>query len=226
MFGWNRKEGERKNNKGNKGGLDYTKGILVCVAIVIGLGVYVTEGVIDAKRYKDEKQEKELNLEKEEKSRQPQMSASMGGDIMEGETKYQKIYLKNTNQDITIESGGFGIECLVRGQSENLTINCCLDNVIYQQGVTYLKELEGGILLIREDYQEFAEMAEEGLKSLGVNLEVEVDFKLYLFIYYDFTCDGKNYEGYYKVEIKGERCGAVEEVDDLENFFDAYVIEV
>lgn len=150
----------------------------------------------------------------------------MGNVVMRGEEKYQEIYLMNVNQNITIESGCLAANYCVMGQNGETIMFFYLKNAIYQPAAPNLEELDGSILLIRKDYLKFPQTIEEDLKNQSIDLEEGMVFQPYLFIFYEFVCEGKELSGYNKVEIKGEGCGRVEELKDPENYFDVYEIDL
>lgn len=221
-----------KNGKGSKK-IAKIKKVMIIMGIAVGIIGFLGNTVIEicmyrfeVKKYRDELNKEEANQEEEKKKRQPQIEVSIGNMVMRGEKKYQEVYLLNNNNDISIESGRIVVHYCIKGQNEKTSIDCCLANAVYESEITYWKELDGSVLLIREDYKKFPEKTEESLKNQGINISEKMLFQPYLFIDYEYTCGGENLSGYCKVEIKEERCGAVEEIDDKETCFEKYLIEI
>ncbi len=224
--------GKRDSNQ-NRKIVNIIKDMVIIVAIIIAVVIYVREHIMNSNIYElemkgqeNEQKKEEYQQEEEEKKKNPQLSAVIDNIVMQGGEKYWTICLLNENSEIDIKNGEFVVECCIRELGRESNVNYYLKNAIFEEQVEYLEELDGTILLLREDYQEFSEIVREELQKQGVEVSEEVEFQTYLFIYYDYTCEGKNLSGYYEVEIKRNRCGAVEEISNPESYFDVCVIEL
>ncbi len=213
---------------------------VLIVVIVIGLIVDVLWpfiGIVEYILQKEEneiaRQELELQQQQEELARQekeekkrPQPELAKGDITYYGYEKYQMLRILNTNLDAAIKSGTLVVQYRIRGQSENTSIDCYLDGAIYDETVDYIAEQDGSTFCLRKDYQKFPEMTEEWLEDHQINVEEGLVFQPYLFIYYEYTCERENLKGYYKIDIEEHGFGAVEEIDEPENYFNAYEIKI
>lgn len=219
-------EANEKENKGETP-IKRIEIIVGIVAVVVGVIISLISLGLDLCKYVNQMREEEIAEKEAEKKGHPQMYVLMGDVVIRGGQRYQTIYLINNNDEIEIESGIMKIHWYVMVEhNDKKILSCDLDNVIYNSEPEYLPELDGNILLVRENYQEFPEIVENFFREQGMNSIDEMVFQSYLFIYYQYACEGKNMSGYYKVKIDGGRCGAVEEISDQEHYFDVFVMTV
>ncbi len=224
---------------------DIDKGILVnnkvfIVVLVIGLIadvfgpiISIGEYVLEKEKNKMAQQEQEFQQQQEELARQekeekkrPQPELVKGDIVCYGNEKYQVLHILNTNPDAAIKSGTLVVQYRIRGQNENTSIDCYLDGAIYDETVDYIVEQDGSTFCLRKDCEKFPEMTEKWLEVHQVNVEERLVFQPYLFIYYEYTCEGENLDGYYRIEIEKHGFGAVEEIDEPENYFNTYEIKI
>lgn len=204
--------------------------VFIAVAIIATIVYVVKDGVIEFAEYKrkskSEQQSEEIAQQEKEEKEYPQMELDTGSIVKCGDKKYQVVIISNINADAVIKNGTLVVEYRISVQNKDTSVNYYLDGAIYDEKVEYLEELDSGMLLLRKDYRKFTEMMEACLEGQDINVIGEMVFQPYLFIYYKYTCGKENLEGYYKINIEEHGFGAVEAVDEPEEYFYVYEIEV
>ncbi len=184
------------------------------------------ENSIAQQQLEIQQQQHENEQQEREKKKRPLMEISIGQMIYLGSNKYQVIRMSNTNDDAVINNGTLVVSYRIRGQSETTNINCYLDGAVYEEEVAYIEKQNECIFHLRNDYEEYPETVEKFLKDQGIDVEEGIKFQPYLFIYYEYTCGGSNLEGYYKIDIKEHGFGAVEEIEEPEEYLNVYEIRI
>ncbi len=217
--------------------VEIKKSWVVIVMIIIGGVIYVANAVDEHKLKKEEKkiaqqqleiqqQQQELEQQEREKKKSPLMEISTGQMVYRGNEKYQVIRMSNVNADAVIKSGTLTVCYRVRGQGESTSIDCYLHRVVYEETVSYIERQREYIFFLRKDYHKFSETIETYLEDQGIDVQDGMKFQPYLLIYYKYTCGEENLDGYYKIDIMEHGFGAVEEIDEPEEYINVYMIEI
>lgn len=185
--------------------------------LIATLGVIATFATLGWNIYKDKRDLSRESKEeqKEEMSFHPHFVMWRGGTAPVGLEDCYIIYLENSNNDITISSGTFGMEYLVVVENENRKVVLSWKGILLQPEVKYDREYKGCYFLINEDFYTCEWRAQEICLASGLEDAV---CSSYIFFYFDYEQDGKKDGAYYLVEMIEEgRKGAIE-VDEPDEY--------
>lgn len=179
---------------------------------------------LELRKYDDQKAQDEQIQEDREKEKAPKIDVALGHNIEMRGTKFQKIYLTNINKNVDISRGNFNVEYFVSvKRNDEIVENYHWKDMFYEQEADYEEMLDGSVLLIREDFEDFPEKTRrvwtEKAQEKESGQQETMEFQPYMCIYYKYVSNGEAADGYYVVEFDYDQCGAVKTIENPEIYY-------
>lgn len=211
------------NQKVTQKNEEIRENIKIVLAVVTAVMLILNFG-FELIKYADQKTQDEQIQEDKEKEKAPIIDVFMGQNIEMRGRKYQKIYLTNINSNVDMSRGNFSVEYFVSVKCNNEIVeNYHWKDMFYEQEVDYEEMLDGSVLLIREDFEDFPEKTRrvwsEKAEEKESDQQETMEFQPYMCIYYKYVSDGEAADGYYVVEFDYDQCGAVKTIENPEIYY-------